>query len=65
MLLTRFSKLPLLLTPRHMDVENGNNAGAIICLTYIRVGKEVIECFKRVDASYELLEVPLRILNVY
>ena len=39
-----------------MDVVNGNNAGATICPTYIRVSNEVIEYFKRVAASYELIE---------
>ena len=46
-----------------MDVANGNNAGATICLTYIRVGDQVIEYFKRVATSHELIEVPLNRLK--
>ncbi|MCK5190384.1 MAG: hypothetical protein KAR12_10070, partial [Methylococcales bacterium] len=43
-LLTRFSKLPLLLTP----------------LTYLRVGDEVNEDSKCIDVSHELLEMAFR-----
>ena len=33
-------------------------------LTYIRVGDEVIESFKCIDASYELIEAPLLIIPI-
>jgi hypothetical protein len=38
-----------------MDAVNGNNAGAIICLTYVHVGGGVIEYFKRVSTQVKLI----------